>query len=261
MTANNQTELADIDVVASVEAFFQSAYDGLARISSGLDQTLGADVTTGLAVVLGIVSLGLASIPVWSVWKRPAAAVPPVQEPVYTHASGEETVQMHPECLQELYGVSAPREASPVAAMAPVATPATEPAPESRHDVPLGLIADLSEELTQQHKALLALRLLTEQQQRQIDALAAQMKAQSSAFLLQGERLLRLEALAEQLPEQATDEAGADDLQRLSTFDQAIELAHQGVTAEELMSRCGLSVSEARLVVLVHGKSSAGEVS
>ena len=122
----------------------------------------------------------------------------------------------------------------------------------------LGLIADLSEELTQQHKTLLALKLLTEQQQRQLDSLVAQMKAQSSAFLLQGERLLRLEALAEQMPGQiVADEAGNEELQRLSTFDQAIELAHQGATAEVLMSRCGLSVSEAQLVVLVHGKPSA----
>ena len=259
MTATNQAELANIDVVASLDAFCQSAYDGLARISLSLDQMLGAEVTTGLAIVLGIVSLGLALLPVWSAWKKPSAHVVPLVPTVERNALGEEIVQMHPECLQQLYGVPAPREATPPAVVAqPEVTAAPEPAAEGRHDVPLGLIADLSEELTQQHKTLQALKLLTEQQQRQLDSLLAQMKAQSSAFLLQGERLLRLEALAEQMPGQlVADEAGSEELQRLSTFDQAIELAHQGATAEVLMSRCGLSVSEAQLVVLVHGKPSA----
>ncbi|MES2719393.1 MAG: DUF2802 domain-containing protein [Pseudomonadota bacterium] len=257
MTATNQAEFSNIDVVASLDAFFQSAYDGLARISLSLDQTLGADVTTGLAVVLGVVSLGLALMPVWSAWKKPSADVVSTVPAVERNALGEEIVQMHPECLQELYGVPASREMAPVADAQPEVTASPEPVAESRHDVPLGLIADLSEELTQQHKALLALKLLTEQQQRQLDSLVAQMKAQSSAFLLQGERLLRLEALAEQMPGQVAGEAGSEESQRLSTFDQAIELAQQGATAEVLMSRCGLSVSEAQLVVLVHGKPTA----
>lgn len=259
MTAKNQAELANIDVVASFEAFCQSAYDGLARISLSLDQMLGAEVTTGLAVVLGIVSLALALLPVWSAWKKPPVAVVPTVPTVERNALGEEIVQMHPECLQELYGVPAPRDITPIVVAQPELTAAPEPVAEGRHDVPLGLIADLSEELTQQHKTVLALKLLTEQQQRQLDSLVVQMKAQSSAFLLQGERLLRLEALAEQAAGHVVaDEASREELQRLSTFDQAIELAHQGATAEVLMSRCGLSVSEAQLVVLVHGKPSAG---
>ncbi|MES3041121.1 MAG: DUF2802 domain-containing protein [Pseudomonadota bacterium] len=257
MTATNQAERPHIDVAASFDAFCQSAYDSLARISLSLDQMLGAEVTTGLAIVLGIVSLGLALIPVWSAWKKPSATIVPPVPALERNALGEEVVQMHPECLQELYGVPAPREISPAPVAQPEVPAVPEPAAESRHDVPLGLIADLSEELTQQHKAVLALKLLTEQQQRQLDSLVAQMKAQSSAFLLQGERLLRLEALTEQTPEQVADAAGSEELQRLSTFDQAIELAHQGAGAEVLMSRCGLSVSEAQLVVLVHGKPSA----
>ena len=168
---------------------------------------------------------------------------------------------MHPECLQTLYGISANSQeanASPVqpAAETVIATP--ERGPERGTDLPLGLIADLSEELTQQHKTVLVLQRLNEQQQLQIQALTAQMKAQSSAFLLQSERLLRLEAISEKAFETTPSESSAEDLQRLSTFDQAIELAEKGASAEVLMSRCGLSVSEARLVVLVHGKPVTG---
>lgn len=262
MTVKNHTEPAGVDALAEpLQTFLESAYEGLARISQRLDQTLGADMATALITLLGVFSLLLALYPFWSAWRRPSVQTresAPAEKPVPLDATGEEIVQMHPECLQTLYGVAPTPPVPEVSSVKPEPEPIS-PAPERGQDVPLGLIADLSEELTQQHKLVLALQRLIEQQQLQIQSLTAQMKAQSSAFLLQGERLLRLESINDAVPEApAQQEAGDEDLQRLSTFDQAIELAGQGATAEELISRCGLSVSEARLVVLVHGKQAAG---
>lgn len=263
MTVKNHTEPTGVDaLVEPLQTFLESAYEGLARISHSLDQALGADMTTALITLLGVFSLLLALFPFWSAWRRPSVKTrepAPAEKPVPLDATGEEIVQMHPECLQTLYGVAPTPPIPEVIPVQPEPEPAS-PAPERGQDVPLGLIADLSEELTQQHKLVLALQRQSEQQQLQIQSLTTQMKAQSSAFLLQGERLLRLESISDAVPEAPAQQqdAGDEDMQRLSTFDQAIELAGQGVTAEELISRCGLSVSEARLVVLVHGKQAAG---
>lgn len=261
MTATNHAEPVGFDALAEMlESFCRHAYDGLIRISLKLDQVLGAEMTTALAVILGVLSLVLALFPLWSLRRKPSAKTLPTQDPVQRDFLGEEIVQMHPECLQTLYGISAVSQdvsASPVQPAAETVIAPPERAPERGNDLPLGLIADLSEELTQQHKTMLALQRLNEQQQLQIQVLTAQMKAQSSAFLLQGERLLRLEAISEKISEASPQENNDEDMQRLSIFDQAIELAGQGVSAEVLMSRCGLSVSEARLVVLVHGKQVA----
>lgn len=258
MTSPKPTELANIDVVmANLEALSQNAYDGLTRISLSLDQTLGAEVTTSLAILLGIVSLVLALLPIWMVWRKPAVARnQPAQSVTQADNPEDAPVQMHPERLQELYGRPPVRETQVTPDVFPEEP--VVPASENRNDVPLGLIADLSDELAQQQRLLQKLTLQSAKHQQQIDTLLAQLKAQSSAFLLQGERLLRLEAMAEQSAESVPDTTGHEELQRLSTFDQAIELAGQGATAEMLMAQCGLSVSEARLVVLVHGNAAAG---
>jgi hypothetical protein len=39
-------------------------------------------------------------------------------------------------------------------------------------------------------------------------------------------------------------------------YDQAISLAEQGETPEQLVSRCGLTMGEAKLVSLLHGQES-----
>ena len=272
MTSPKPTELANIDVVmANLEAWSQSAYDGLTRISLTLDQTLGAEVTTSLAVLLGVVSLVLALLPIWLAWRKPAivpaqpeqSVTKPELSPATTADNSEgkpedKPDQMHPERLQELYGRPPIRETQ-VANDALQEEPAPiAPAPDVRNDVQLGLMADLSEELAQQQRLLQKLTLQSAKQQQQIDTLLTQLNAQSSAFLLQGERLLRLEGLVEHAAESVPDATSNEERQRLSTFDQAIELAVQGATAETLMTQCGLSVSEAKLVVLVHGNVAAG---
>jgi len=279
MNVTNPSEPSSLDALLnSAQSLVGQAFDGLVRLSQHLDQTFGPEVTTLLTVVLGLASLALALLPVYSAWRKPAARADagepePAPVEIKRNALGEEIVQMHPECLQTLYGVPpAPPEpelkAAPAAAIAAAAAaaPVDEPAPgrrpEARNDVTLGLIADLSDALAQQQQALDTLSLQTSRQQQKIDLLVAQLKAQSSAFLLQGERLLHLESRVEPEPAEAAADTAtevSEETQRLSTFDQAIELAAQGVSAEALMARCGLSVSEARLVVLVHGKAIAGE--
>ena len=265
MNVTNHTEPTGLDVIVSnLQDYSERAYEALAQLSQSLDQTLGAEVTTVLTVVLGLLSLALALLPIYSAWRKPApvVAVRPPEPEIQRNVLGEEIVQMHPECLKELYGVPPqPIEPPPVAVaeVEPVKAGVPESRPDNRNDVLLGLIADISEESAKQQQVVEKLTLLTAQQEQKIEMLIAQMKAQSSAFLLQGERLLRLESLVEQLPaESVVDDAVSEEVQRLSTFDQAIERAAQGASAETLMEECGLSVSEARLVVLVHGKAAAG---
>jgi len=271
MNATNHSESTSLDATTNAaQGVLDPAFDALARLSQSMDQAFGSEVTTLLTVLLGLVSLALALLPVYSAWRKPATgagqtAAEPATPDIKRNALGEEIVQMHPECLQTLYGVP-PAQPEPVVQAAPAPTvtaeaPAPERWPETRNDVPLGLIADLSEEFAKQQQVVEKLTLLTARQQQKIDMLVAQLKAQSSAFLLQGERLLHLEALMEKEPvsDAEAETESNEENQRLSTFDQAIELAAQGVSAEALMARCGLSVSEARLVVLVHGKAIAGE--
>lgn len=272
----NSTQPAEADgFAATLQSLGEQAYQAFGQLSQTLDQTLGAELTTALTVLLGLLSLGLALLPFLSGWRgaKPAVAAQPVIDAVLRDDKGEEVVQLHPERLQQLYDLpaSAPAPASapgsaPASAPAPVTEPAREhdmpvappSAPTARNDVLLGLVADLSDELTQQQLAMKHLKQRSDEQQQQIVALLAQVKAQSSAFLLQGERLLQLESQIEPA-EQVVSEVAADtlseDVQRLSTFDQAIEMARHGASAEALMSQCGLSVSEARLVVLVHGQA------
>jgi len=262
----NSTQHTDADgLMGILQTLGEQTYQAFGNLSQTLDQTLGTEVTTALTVLLGLLSLGLALLPFLSGLRRssPQPVTTPVIDAVLRDAKGEEVVQLHPERLQQLYDlpVTAPAPAplnEPEPVQAPVIPAAAPSAATSRHDMLLGLVADLSDELTQQQHAMKHLKKRSEEQQQQIDALLAQVKAQSSAFLLQGERLLQLESRIEPvqaLAPEAVAEEGGEDVQRLNTFDQAIELARQGASAEALMSQCGLSVSEARLVVLVHGQA------
>jgi len=234
----------------SASSFAENVSESLVGLNHWLEQQLGAELTTALAVGFGCVSLFLAIVPLWSAWRRPA------REPMLKEQADTEVVQMHPERLQQLYGVPLAPTMSTLKPEAPVVNyPEPMDKPEmspSASDMVLGLIADLSEALAKQQTETAALRQQVSQQQQVVELLTSQMKAQSSAFLLQGERLLQLENGASN--EAASEPLPVDDSQRLSTFDQAISLASSGANAEQLMAECGLSQSEARLVVLVHGK-------
>ena len=235
----------------SASSLAENMSESLVGLNHWLEQQLGAELTTALAVGFGCVSLFLAIVPLWSAWRRPA------REPMFKEQADPEVVQMHPERLQQLYGVPlAPTISTlkPEVLVADEAEPLNKPEMSpSASDMALGLIADLSEALAKQQEEMAALRQQLGQQQQVVELLTSQMKAQSSAFLLQGERLLQLENGASN--EATSEPLPVDDSQRLSTFDQAIRLASSGASAEQLMAECGLSQSEARLVVLVHGKA------
>jgi len=224
-------------IAEQLQSVIEGANAALLDLSQRLDQTLGAEVTTALSVVLGLASLALALLPVYLAWRKPkvsmADAVSSAENNLLRSDTGEEVVKMHPECLQTLYGlppvpVAAPE--APVPSPTPVVSdqavvPEPSLRPDNRQDVSLGLMADLSEALSRQQQIVDKLTLLTAQQQRKIDSLVAQMKAQSSAFLLQGERLLRLESQAESANAGTAVVEEDEEVLRLSTFDQAIELA------------------------------------
>lgn len=235
----------------SASSLAENMSESLVGLNQWLEQQLGAELTTALAVGFGCVSLFLAIVPLWSAWRRPA------REPMFKEQADPEVVQMHPERLQQLFGVPlAPTISTlkPEVLVADEAEPLNKPEMSpSASDMALGLIADLSEALAKQQEEMAALRQQLGQQQQVVELLTSQMKAQSSAFLLQGERLLQLENGASN--EATSEPLPVDDSQRLSTFDQAIRLASSGASAEQLMAECGLSQSEARLVVLVHGKA------
>ena len=165
--------------------------ESLVGLNHWLEQQLGAELTTALAVGFGCVSLFLAIVPLWSAWRRPA------REPMFKEQADPEVVQMHPERLQQLYGVPlAPTISTlkPEVLVADEAEPLNKPEMSpSASDMALGLIADLSEALAKQQEEMAALRQQLGQQQQVVELLTSQMKAQSSAFLLQGERLLQLE--------------------------------------------------------------------
>lgn len=245
----------------------------IAQFSQALDEQFGAEVTTAVAISLGLISLILAVMPFVSDWRQRQAQAARSEPPTVAELEaasdpgGDEIVQMHPERLQQLYGLAPltlplkspelPKEQT--LSSTPLAESMNTPEavePSSRqNDVTLALMADLSESLAQQDAQIKALNDRLGQQQQVIELLTAQLKAQSSAFLMQGERLLHLESsfVSSQDSVDAQGSIAPESSERLSTFDEAIRLAAAGASVERLMSECELSQSEARLVALVHG--------
>jgi len=111
----------------------------------------------------------------------------------------------------------------------------------------------------EQHRESASVRLLTqavdrllqrvESQQTQIHELVSELKSQSSAVVLQGERLMALEAHVTGLA--SAPEPAPEPVEQ--PLEDAISSAAQGLGIEELVSRFGLSEAEARLIHLVHG--------
>lgn len=260
--ATNSPDVSLFDSFHSGLTFFaETVSQGLLNLSYYLDQQFGAETTTALVTSLGLISLVLAVYPLWASWRQQrfqsGRSTSPSQLTVPEPADAvPEVVEMHPERLQQLYGVSLAPAAAARTVQASAAldeSPSPEPMEVSQRplDLALGLIADLSESLSQQKTETATLRELLNQHQQLIELLTAQMKAQSSAFLLQGERLLQLES--GQGRDLELNQSASEGSSRLSTFDQAISLAAAGASVEQLMAECELSQSEARLVALVHG--------
>jgi hypothetical protein len=85
-----------------------------------------------------------------------------------------------------------------------------------------------------------------------IQACQQQLKIQSSALLIQGERILALETALEHM--ERRQQHAEEERHRLENYDEAIALAAKGIDADTLMSRFNLSASEAELITLLHGR-------
>lgn len=152
---------------------------------------------------------------------------------------------------------------APQPAVVPPQSPAAEPdvsltMASAIRDVTTGAQTMARNDQDDQHRESASVRLLTaavdrllqrvESQQAQIHELVSELKSQSSAVVLQGERLMALEAhvtgLVAAEPEPEVVE---------QPLEEAISSAAQGLSTEELVSRFGLSEAEARLIHLVHG--------
>jgi len=261
---------------------------GLADTLHALGAGIGADTPLGswlmsdsaLPVTLGVAALLiLLALAVLLTRRRrrqaadrsdTAATVAPV-EPVL----GGEPGRTHPEALAMLYDAPSRREpvlssapAEPVAAT--VSVPA-RPVPETAAPVPdvavAGPVPVARENASLKLMVSAVDRLLqrVESQQSQIRALLDELKAQSSALVVQGERLLALEARVAALsgggavaPAVTAGQPAGD---MLPALEQAIALAARGADEQELVSQLGLSAAEARLINLVHGQAGADAAS
>lgn len=182
------------------------------------------------------------------------------------------TGRPQPEALAKLYDAPMARQEPAVPAQSPTPSPAQSPAPVAAAAMPSAAAATATTVSDDQGsvRESAASRLLVaavdrllhrvESQQAQIHALLDELKAQSSALMVQGERLLALEARVAELPGQAAASSESEPAEpaRLASLDQAIALAGQGLSEEELVNRCGLSAAEARLINLVHGQPASG---
>lgn len=92
-------------------------------------------------------------------------------------------------------------------------------------------------------------------QQRLLRELQQQIKIQSSALLIQGQRLLAVESALEQVDQR--QQRFEEERNRLENYDEAIALAASGIDSDSLRQRFNLSPSEAELITLLHGKRSS----
>lgn len=194
---------------------------------------------------------------------RPAPAEPTVSPEVI--ASPEPSAAAEPstrvevlsfsmpvvESVPELIQVPVPVQAAAQVVASPVtfAAPAPEPA---RVFAEPALLGTASAPTAQAAVTLEHVMASLQTQTRLIQNLQQQLKVQSSALLLQGERLLAAEAALAQVDQR--QQGLEEERHRLENYDQAIALAGSGVDTDALMEQFGLSASEAELITLLHGK-------
>ena len=82
-------------------------------------------------------------------------------------------------------------------------------------------------------------------------AMQAEMNAMSSSMMILGERLLELEDNISQVHQRQEMFEGNG---RNHSYGDAMEMARQGASSEELQDKCRISRTEADLIVLLHGK-------
>lgn len=265
----------------------------------GTDTHLGAWLATPDAapVVLGLAGFLFLLLLVALLRRllRAPASLPETAGEIAAGAEDADTpARLHPEALSRLYDRVERREPAVVSAVVPaVATAASAPArtepalgdpvaaPAAEPAAPAPVIAEavrphasaapvVSESFKLLVPAVDRLLRRVESQQAQINALLEELKVQSSAVVIQGDRIIALEASLARVQQQAVaplplvapvvmaEPAAAVPVTgatESSALDQAIALAESGADEAELSARFGLSVAEARLVRLVHGPS------
>ncbi len=270
----------------------QSLADPLHELGSriGVDTPLGdwlmSEVAAPVVLAAGVLLLVLVVLKLLGLRRRAraaasaeanleraaAAAVASVRTDPAMEAQG----RTHPEALSMLYDAPARREPVLAAAAADTAAPqrpapayaapaSVAPAPAAYTETasaprPAAPAADVVVENSSLRLMVSAVdRLLqrVESQQAQIHALLDELKAQSSALLVQGERLLELEARVAGQDNAVPAAAPAPAGEQMPSLEQAIALSAQGADEHELVSQLGLSAAEARLINLVHGQSAA----
>ena len=229
---------------------------------------MSADAAPVILVFSGLLLVVLLIVMIKRARQRKLARQAIVPEPA---AETPVTGRPQPEALAKLYDSPMARQepAVPAQSAAPVVAAVAAPA-MSVAAAPTPTLATSASDDQGSVRESAASRLLVaavdrllhrvESQQAQIHALLDELKAQSSALMVQGERLLALEARVAELPGQAAASSESEPAEpaRLASLDQAIALAGQGLSEEELVNRCGLSAAEARLINLVHGQPASG---
>lgn len=229
---------------------------------------MSADAVPVILVFSGLLLVVLLIVMIKRARQRKLARQAIVPEPA---AETPVTGRPQPEALAKLYDAPMARQepAVPAQSAAPVVAAVAAPA-MSVAAAPTPTLATSASDDQGSVRESAASRLLVaavdrllhrvESQQAQIHALLDELKAQSSALMVQGERLLALEARVAELPGQAAASSESEPAEpaRLASLDQAIALAGQGLSEEELVNRCGLSAAEARLINLVHGQPASG---
>lgn len=231
---------------------------------------MSADAAPVILVFSGLMLVVLLIVMIKRARQRKLARQAIVPEPA---AETPVTGRPQPEALAKLYDAPMARQEPAVPAQSAAPSPAASPAPVAAAvAAPAMTVAaptaagddqgSMRENAASRLLVAAVDRLLhrVESQQAQIHALLDELKAQSSALMVQGERLLALEARVAELPGQAAASSESEPAEpaRLASLDQAIALAGQGLSEEELVNRCGLSAAEARLINLVHGQPASG---
>lgn len=105
---------------------------------------------------------------------------------------------------------------------------------------------------------LAALRISRQREQQlqtMVRSLATEVGGLCSGAVGMGDRLLQLEQRIRQIAERQ-DRLDMNDNKGDNLYGQAIRLVQNGASQQDLMVSCGLTLSEAQLIVMLHGKKS-----
>lgn len=91
----------------------------------------------------------------------------------------------------------------------------------------------------------------------EIHALRSELSALYAGAAGVGSQLARIESRLSTLSERQ-DQVEGSDFSTTVSYNQAIEMVHQGANVEQLMASCGLLREEAELLIQLHRQDAAG---